>query len=65
MDGKLPTGRCHVRDVLVFGIVGHEPFEISQGNAAPVTENVYKLLTVLRNIKEARQRIEQQITLAH
>jgi hypothetical protein len=55
VHGKLATGRCHVRDVLVLGIVGHEPLEVTQRNAVAVTQNIYKLFAVLRDIKKTRQ----------
>jgi hypothetical protein len=58
VHGKLAPGRCHVRDVLVLGIVCHKPFEVTQRNAVAVTENIYKLLAVLRDVEKTGQRIE-------
>jgi hypothetical protein len=58
VHGKLASSRCHVRDVLVLGIVGHKPLEITQRNAVAVTENIYKLLAVRGDIEKTRQGIE-------
>ena len=58
VHGKLASGRCHVRDVLVLGIVGHKPLEVTQRNAVAVTENIYKLLAMHRDIEKTRQGFE-------
>jgi hypothetical protein len=51
--------------VLVLGIVGHEPLEVTQRNAVAVTEDIYKLLAVHGDVEKTLQGIEQQLTLAH
>jgi hypothetical protein len=65
VHGKLASSRCHVRDVLVLGVVGHKPLKVTQRNAVAVTEDIYKLLTVHRDVEKTGQRIEQKLTLAH
>jgi hypothetical protein len=65
VDGKLTTGRGHVRHVLILRVVGHEPLEVPERNTLAMTQDVDQLLAVLRYVKKTRERIEQKLTLAH
>jgi hypothetical protein len=65
VNRERPAGRGLIRYVLLFGIVGHEPFEVPERNPFSVRQNIRQLFEVSRVIKETRERIKKQVGLGH
>ena len=65
MDREYLAVRRRETHVTGFGVVGHKPLQISEGNSLAMAQDIVQLLRVSRLAEKPGQTLEQNIRFTH